>query len=225
MEGNIRIVSFWFLGFILLTGSISGCSTLQISKYPDQPVEKYPYTISEMDALAVAVDPIVDNEESTKYFDVDLLTNGILPVRVAIENRSASASYVIDKDRFALLDMRTTGAWSMIEKVDSENAGEGLIWASIPFILLIPPGVIPYAILMSIGTQINLNANVRRHDFVVNELQTTTLSPGERISGFVYFPFPNGDVTQIQPKIHLEALNLGTHEWRGMDLPFNLKKQ
>ena len=175
---------------ISLALMVSGCSTPpRAEPYHVQAFEQYK-NVQIQDGVAVTVYPMNDSQEVKKYFGNDVLSEGVLPVYVLVENRHATSSFVVSGDKVALQPPAISFDRAVIKK---DSFGDGLFYASIPLIL-------------GIGMPMFLSANGRdeareslRYNFEIGELARHTLSPRKRVGGFVYFGIPK-DWTSSQSR-------------------------
>jgi hypothetical protein len=152
--------------------------------------------------LVVAIHPLLDGEESKKYFGTDLLANHILPAYVIGENRHASSSFMLFRDRITLRAGQLA-ATRAPDKATAAAEGETLGWTSVAVAFAaLPVGIIGSIVAMK---QIADTSEAHRH-FKAQEFQTRTLSPGQSAQGFVYFQLPKDVQLPAQWTIHLETL-------------------
>lgn len=180
---------------VVLLTLVNGCTTLQLPLYAPQPVDRY-NNVQVKDGLAVAIQPMLDAEESEKYFGTNLLARNILPAFVVSENRHASSSFLLLKNRISLSAGQPALAGSP-DKARSEAGAEALGWTSVAL------GSLPLA---AIAVKMMSDATVINRNFKAQEFQTKTLSPGQTAQGFVYFQLPEGAKLPEQGTIRLEAL-------------------
>lgn len=209
----LRRILCWTLSLTIL---LNGCSTLHLPDYEAQPINNYS-NFQVKDGLTVAIHPLTGKEEVLKYFGTDLLSSNILPVFVIAENRSSSSSFILSKERSTMkagqleVDFGTDSS-----KAASESGGEtvqmvGVLLISLP--------------LLFVGAKMISNATVIKHNFVVNELQMKTLSPGKVTHGFVYFQLPEERLVLDQWVIHLEALDLRSKDIKYFDIEFEWERR
>ncbi len=96
---SLVIISF-FCATMLQTGCST--STMHIPDYPHTSMKQYKHTLINENDLSIVIRPLLNSEESLKYFEADLLSKDILAVYVEIENRNVSSSYILLKDKISL---------------------------------------------------------------------------------------------------------------------------
>lgn len=159
-------------------------TTIRAEGFPEFRPAALPFTQS-LDGLTVSALPLADEDDLDEYFGDDLLDDGILPVFVRFENRSADRSFIILKDQVgvALTQRAQEG------DVASPTAGGWVSTAGVGAVLVVP---VASLVLLPIGINMVSDAYEAKRNFVVKELQTQTLSPGTQTSGFVYLKAPEG---------------------------------
>jgi len=160
---------------VILVVVLVGCTaTKVIVSCPVLPVNQYKCLV-EGNGIAIALRPIYKTEETTKYFGTDFHEARIIALQVIAENKSDSKSFLISKEQFS--SNFPTGE----ADIGSKESGELFLAAQFFPILL------PFAIA---SHQSASDSSMIKHNFVVNELQRHTLSPGDRIDGFIYIGVP-----------------------------------
>lgn len=200
---------------LLLSVFISGCcATLQIPKYSAKPFDQYQYS-QVKDGLAIAIHPLVQKEEMEKYFKADLSLDKMLAVFVTIENRTTSSSYLISKDHFSL------GKIEAGVNIDSENTQLGDVSKAQAIGTLGAFVLTP--ILVPISASMISDAGTIRHNFIIKEIKTKTLSPGMVMEGFVYFKLPEKENSRGQLTLGIKIIELKTEETKTINISFNLE--
>jgi hypothetical protein len=152
---------------------------LQLSPFQPQAAASYPVHQGQ-NGLIVAMKPMCDPTENKRYFGVDLLSAKVLPILVVIRNQSSSHSFLILREKCAILDMNASGS--------AESTGLGSTKTAQVIggvaVLAGSPLLIPFAAKMG------SDSVIIKHNLVVNELQTHTLEPGKSTLGFLYVPLP-----------------------------------
>lgn len=77
------------LAFCLLMG----CTSYHVVRIPVRDAGLYPISQT-LDAISVGIDPIKDGERSARYFGIDLLEQGIMPVVITVSNHGTSRAGV-----------------------------------------------------------------------------------------------------------------------------------
>jgi len=200
---------------VILVALTSGCAStpLALTLYKPQPVDSYK-NVQVKDGLAVAIHPILDGEDSKKYFGFDLPSNNVIPVHVVAENRHPSFNIVLLKDRIVL---RT-------EQFEATRAPDKTAPAQVRFpggdtglgpLMTYPPVLI--IALVSTPFILAAEGNRRRaqeiiHHLKTQEFQSRTLAPGQRAAGFVYIQIPKDAKLPAHWAIRLESLEVVSQE-------------
>lgn len=168
-------------GIFSLMFLLTACTTLRLPEYRAQPVEHY-HNSQTKDGLVMAIHPITKKAETKKWFGIDLLKKGVLPILVVLANRNASSSFAMSKDQVFIMDEETSGRiTSKRNQVASSSGGEaallvGTVLISLPLVIA--------------GLKTASNADVVNRNLAEKELHKTTISPGEQVHGFAYFQIP-----------------------------------
>ena len=175
--------------WVALAGAIT-CAAAQFPDYPVREPENYAHA-AKRSGIIVAVERLGAKEQRI-YLGVDLTKRGYLPLFVVLWNHS-EASWLVRKDAIGY------GVSNGVPEVKS-RAGEGAVITDLALhtaaaAALAPVGGMnPIPILSSMGLdRISRAADVRQN-LLRRELQSKTLSPSARTSGFIYVPVQNQPV-------------------------------
>lgn len=179
-----------------------GCTpTMQIASCPVKPANQYDCTVNE-NGFALAVRPFYKAEETKKYFGMNFRKAKIIAFQIIAENQSDSKSFLISKEQFSLA--------IPTEKADaglSEKPGQYLPAAITVSLFVVPVAALTLAPVAIIAANASASDNhMIKHNFVVNELQRHTLSPGDKVDGFVYVGLPKE--TDEYPKEMIVSANI-----------------
>jgi hypothetical protein len=194
--GTIWIASFLFFSF-------SGCAKKKV--VPDlvvSPAQQYKYCFDQ-EGLRIAIDPFFEEERIRLYFGGDLISRGILPVLIIIENNDNKTGYLLERNAIQLQDSQQ-GASDRVAYSREPAIVYPLRPLNILEILLNPTpfGAITLTARALSGNPIMkpdidddvvleahmLNENLKKKAFV-----DRTVFPGESHSGFVYFQIKGSD--------------------------------
>ena len=152
---GIIIISF-------LSLQVMGCAAMQLSPYQNKPFSSFTNTMPK-DNLNIAVQPMTDKAEQEKYFGRVLTDEAILPVFIIAENRHSSKSFILNTDLIILQDKVTKTPCPRPVKTDAASTagGEAMVWAGVPFIILMPIGlIVTYTLMFNGGKD---NCRCHRH--------------------------------------------------------------
>lgn len=211
-NANLNVLLPAVISLALLT---SGCTTPpHVEPYRVQTFEQYK-NVQIQDGVAVAVYPMNNSQEVEKHFGNDILSEGVLPVYVLVENRHATSSFVVSGDKVNLQPPAISFDRTVIKK---DSFGNALFYVSIPLIL-------------GIGLPMFLNAYGRddgredlRYNFEISELARHTLSPGKRVGGFVYFGVPIDPSSAHSRVLTLEIYSLNDGTTKQFKIPIEARK-
>jgi hypothetical protein len=165
---------------VLAVLAIAGCAT-QPTERARVVSEQYS---KEMDGLVLSVQPLTTAEEVRGVFGGNILRDGVLPIRLSTENRNASSSFLIPREKIAVLS-DASGATNSLERgatgrtVGSITAGQAVGGFA-------AAGAGPLLILVAALTaKDTVDPNIE-HNLTGKEFFTRTLGPGQRTSGYIY---------------------------------------
>lgn len=162
-----------------------------------------------------------------------MLSKGILPVLVVVENKSTDATFYLQKS-LASLGSSIVSSPKMPSNIptaegNAEIAGAGLTVAetesfftkeSSAYAIAVTATLAAQAVggfaLMGAGlmaaTKLPTDAEIIRQNLIKNELQEGIVSPGQSQYGFLYFKLPDDFAIETVSAIQLKAKNLQTQE-------------
>jgi hypothetical protein len=194
---------------ILVLLSVSGCAGRPLPDFPRDELERYQISRIEGDA-AVAIQPLMDRREVEKYFGLNLLDRGILPVFLLIENRADDRTLVFDARRLALKakqehplrgdsDLEDDRAWQAA-------AATGAVLLSLP--------------IMIVASKMISNQAEREQNLATKELRSQTLEPSGATSGFAYFDVGSVDLSSAWT-LRVELMETRSRSWKAVELHFD----
>lgn len=212
-EYHLRLKGILILLLILLNGCAT--STLQFPDYSPQKSDQPQYS-QVKDGVFIAIHPLVDKGEMEKYFKFDFLADNILAVFITVENKTPSSIYIVNKDHIILrgagdgqdINLETTQIGNDLEKAQTVGMAG---------VFVLAPVFIP------ISARMMSDAGSIRHNFLVKEIKTTTLFPGQQTNGFAYFKLPqkSKDDNLLMLKINIKEIESGAT--KAFNFNFGLK--
>ncbi len=195
---------------VTLLALTSGCASTPkgLELYEPQSVDSYK-NLQIKDGLAVAIHPILDGEESKKYFGADLPSDNIFPVYFVAENRHPSSKIVLFKssivlrtEQFEATRAPDKPAPAQVRRGNSGSAGLVELASFYPPILIL---ALPFALASAVdrGSAQDITNHLRTQEF-----QSRTLAPGQVARGFLYFQLPTDAKLPGRWTIHLESLEV-----------------
>jgi hypothetical protein len=137
---------------------------------------------AESGGVVIGVQPIEDSNEQRTYFGMDLTAKGFIPVYVVLESTSSAHSYILEKTAIKL------GTGSAVGSVPPTSLGAGKT-AAIDTGAIASSAFVPF--VGAIFAMVAFNkADALRQNFIIKELQSSTISPGRSVRGFLYVPVP-----------------------------------
>lgn len=195
--------------------ALNGCTPLLLPDYEVQPVHEYDNrkTISD---LTIAIHPLTDADESMKYFGIDFNNTELLPILIVIDNKNKDLSYVIRKEKLKLfsgkVNLKQNGN-NLKAVSELKNSGENLGVASMVLVSL------PLALA---AANIEYNSLEIKRNMLENEFQTTSVSPGTKSYGFIYFSRPQGDEQIKNFELSVDADNLKLQSTDSFNFNFSI---
>jgi hypothetical protein len=186
-----------FIHTVLLAGSVvllaTGCATEPAANLQRLTADAGPQRL-EIDGLTVTVRPMTDVAEVKKNLGVNLLAEGVLPIKLTAENRNATVSFVIVREKILVMKEAagatnystqaeivrnlTTTTLSPGKHLGDAAAGS----AGSPLVFLI--------IAMSPYPEVVINKD-REYKLARKEFYTRTLGPGQKAEGIIFFRCPD----------------------------------
>jgi hypothetical protein len=213
---------------ILLMFVLACAASIKIQNYAIQNIDTYKLKIQK-DGLKIAVDPIQEDKRLEDYFGCDLLSRGILPVFLMIENQNSKDGYVVVAERISLMrkiqgaksdkyEGRATGIKLQEEQISKEMAVSSALLTASP--MAIP--LLPVATIFALSAQGRMkdDSEIRRN-LEDKKLEPKTLFQGGAQNGFIYFKInEKKDIENVQG-INLGVRNLRTGELSIFTITFN----
>jgi hypothetical protein len=204
------IVSVLTIIFFIL----ASCAPVEIKKVTTQKTDYYKFT-SQKAGLKISVDPYREENRLQEFFGFDLLSRGILPVQVVIENQNAEDGYLLVKEKSALVikntDPKNTDTNLGIGGYDSrylEKAVKAedtirLSYALVGIIMLPAWGIAEKRRMDEVAIKRNIEEN---------QFLEKTIYQGGSHSGFLYFQLKRKEDVNNIASFYLSMENIRTKE-------------
>jgi len=157
---------------------------MELKKYPEpsNDIFKSSKTIKGISAVAF---PLLDESKNEEYFGVELLDKGILAVYISIMNNNPNTSFLLSADSVRIAhkkpgNMEKLNPSSIEKEIGDAATGSGALFLGTGALVVAAP-------LIILGAVESSDASIIKENFDLNKLQTKTIDPGERASGFSYF--------------------------------------
>lgn len=202
--------------FILI---ITSCSAVEIKKVTAQKANFYKYT-SEKAGLKISVDPYREENRLQECFGCNLLSRGVLPVLVVIENQNAEDGYILLKEKSGLVMKNTnsennipTNSYNTNELNKAEkNLTTFAIVGGIP-LMLVPVAALPAIIAVGLSLQHKAqNEREIKRNYEEKKLLDKTIYQGGSDAGFLYFSLNCKEDIQKVEGILLIMMNIRSKE-------------
>jgi hypothetical protein len=161
---------------VALAGQYADYQPLAASGYP---------SFQEQQGIRLAVVPLFDRSSQKRYFGLNLLAQGFLPVYVVIENHANAQSAILLRDRIVckLDDSPPVSQDPQHPRPVPSDSAQAMALLAVQTLNI--AGMLN---AMSIGSSIS-NA---RMNLMKKELRSQTFSPGKSGGGFVFVPVGKG---------------------------------
>lgn len=180
---------------------LCGCASTQLPEVDAEPVGTAA-SVQSRDGLSVAVEPIGDRHRLERWFRKDIVSEGLLPIRIVIENTHPSASFIVRREAILLRSADDAAeSASSAGNVTNEGGGKSVLAAGA---LTLSP------LLIGIGATLQGREQVTQYNLAEKQLATQTIPPGGGLQGFVYYKLPTNAPIASDYVVTLEATDLGT---------------
>jgi hypothetical protein len=180
-------------GRLLIAVVISGCASFEPRlRLHDVLGDRTSTAKAEQESLEIAIEEFVSEEKSRQAFDADIAAHGVMAILLRAHNKSPKRYNISRQAVTVTWNGQNLASISGQQAADSaatsEYAGKALLWTAAigPFALLFWPATVASS---ASHTQ-TVNQRIRNH-FTVMEFSDTTLMPGQREAGFLYFRLPD----------------------------------
>lgn len=195
---------------------LTGCATLQLPEVVVQPVSQYRLFQSK-EGLVVSIDPFLEKRRVKELFGINLLSKGILPVLIVVENRSTDATFWLQKELSSLemLNIKSIGKQVVTSSLEQGEIGMGEkvltgvvagVGAVVPAVAIIGGPVV------IIVAKSEANRQIIMQNLIKKELKERTITSGQSQHGFLYFKLPDKTAIETISAIQLKAMNLQKRE-------------
>lgn len=149
------------------------------------------------------VRPLVNPDESEKYFGNVLLSEGIIAIFLKIENQSDSSHYKVDKNEIWLSVLPTKGNEEILSKDRGDAQSNDYTFGASAML-----------------AQMAINESRKEFALRSNEYRTRTIPPRGRAQGFLYFKYSGKQEDLGDLKLHIKAVD--PVERKGIYFDFNI---
>lgn len=207
----------WFCVLVsVLSLLVASCATMSIPETKVRATESYQLK-AQMRGLLVAVHPVTDENEIKETFRTALLDKGILPILVVAENRDPSASFVLAKNKVAVVSR---------ESLERATAQRKRVTAEEPGATMAAVGSVVFSLpLVIAGLKMSSDAQVIERNLGDKEFYSRTVGPGQKAYGYIYFQLAQGTTALEQHDILVEAVDSSTGEAFTFAFPISYRKR
>jgi hypothetical protein len=191
---------------LILWVSGASCFAASFPDYPVKPAGEYPTAI-EKSGYVIAAIPVEDRNEQRKYFGFDLRDRGLVPVFLVVENRTSDSSVLLKKD--SLMYSPAGTSWSTLANAAKSSRIDKALTAF---------GYVPiYGYMGAVAS--SKNKEHRQHLLEI-ELQSTTVSPGQSVHGFIFVPAKRRYSSRKKMQISIPLARSGSNDIVTIDATF-----
>lgn len=201
----------------LIAFFVTNCAPTEIRKVAVQKADHYKFT-SQQDGLRISVDPYTEKNRIKDSFGCDLLSRGILPVLVVVENLSSEDGYIMVIDKASLMisnavnDNKQVGEDQKNYELERARKRAHSLDGIQPVMVLFP--LLAFAVLPFAQTAENTYRNeveIKRN-LEQKLIVPKTIYQGGSHSGFLYFNLGKAEDISIVQGICLSIRNIRTNE-------------
>jgi hypothetical protein len=178
---------------------------IALATFPDYPARraKECAVSAENTGVVIGLETVETSEAQKMYFGANLVKNGFVPVFVVIENGMSSNSVIFDKTKV------TYGVLASALPIPQPGSigGKTVALSAIPF-------AGGFAAARVISSDLQVRANL-----LEKELQSTTISPGKSVHGFLYVPSKNKS-SREKIRLQIPVGKAGTDDTLDLGLDF-----
>jgi len=192
--------------YIIWLSTTLSCLAASFPDYPLKPVTEYPNIVT-TSGLAVAATPLEDRRGQYKYFGMDLKARGYVPVFLVIANQSSTGSVLLGKEGL-MYGPAGHSQHSLADPAKSSKSDHAL--GAVEFI--------PYYGILA--RQMKSKSIALKQNILKKELQSSTLSPGASVQGFVFVPAHWTHSSRDKVQLSIPLIRSGSDETVTVDLSF-----
>jgi hypothetical protein len=217
-RSNLFILSSSLMIFFFV---ITGCSPVEIKKVTVQNTDSYKFTTQNA-GLRISVDPYKEENRLVEYFGCDLLSRGVLPVLVVIENQNAEDGYILLKEKSALMKINPTqtdtennllkGDYNSKELRNAITVENINMWIAVGGGLILPVAAIPAIFGGIVSAKGKMDEFAIKRNIEANHLLDKTIYQGASHSGFLYFLLKSKEDINSVKGLYLSMKNLRSGE-------------
>jgi hypothetical protein len=205
----------------LIAFAINSCSPIEMKKVVVQRGAHYKFS-TQQSGLRISVDPYTENDRLQNTFGCDVLSRGILPVLLVVENISSEDGYIVVNDTACLI---TADPINNIEQSDEVQKSEKLGRAGnrlaststaavatahmLPVIGVASLVLLPFALggEATYRDEIEIQRNLKQ-----KQILPKTIYQGSLQSGFLYFNLGKAEYLSKLQGVSLSMRNVRTNE-------------
>ncbi len=190
---------------------IISCSAQKHPDYPTFDFNEYQYSIEKY-GFKIVADPIFESQKNKKYFGTNLYKKNLLPIYISVENTRSKGIFLVTNNKINLNIFQNK--INATKNHFDAGGSTGAAICEVSAVLVSTP-------LMFVGLNQMSNAAEIERNFISKKLQTETLSPGEKISGFVYFQVPKKVNQEDKAFISIDIQDLANKTFINFKIPVN----
>lgn len=214
--------SYMLLSVLILTVlflAINACAPpVKIQKF-ETPISTQIKFTTEQAGLRISADPYKDDKRLQDHFGCDLLSRGVLPIFILLENLRTEDGYVLVKEKTRLVMMESPTDKQNFKNMEThelqkitdvqERSAPGLLTAASPLFLPLFPVAIGAALVD--GRRI-WNEQLIRKNMEDKNLTDKTIYPGASHSGFLFFRLNAKEDLRVIRGVSLCVKNVRSNE-------------
>jgi hypothetical protein len=198
--------------------TVASCATtINMKKVVVQSSDHYKFQ-SQQDGFRISVDPYIEKSRLQDYFGCDLISRGILPVFMIVENVSSDDGYIILSDKTILVGIDAINEEQVISHPTTDDLGKATknitainkIGPAVPLTGVLGLAILPFGLAAEkkFQDEVTIQRNLEKKQLNY----TKTIYRGDSQSGFLYLSLEKAeDLNRVQ-SISLIIKNIRTNE-------------
>jgi len=201
----------------ILVFIVVSCADIDMKKVVVQAPDHYKFK-SQQDGFRISVDPYTEKNRLQDYFGCDLISRGILPVFMNVENVSSEDGYIIMSDKAILLGIDAIKEGQDITRQPNDDLVKATknftsinkLGPTVPVIGVMALAILPFGLASE--KKFHDEVTIQRNLETKQLNYTKTIYQGDSQSGFLYFSIEKAEDLKKVQGVALIIKNIRTNE-------------
>lgn len=171
---------------------VAGCSSPRMEPLPAARADSFPISTN-CAGLVVAADPYFDKARIKKHFGQNIVSRGVVPIRIIFSNTRSEGSYLLQPESISLLSMDGIIPQPVADAKSAHPKTNTLPWyvgGPLAAVLVTSVGLATAPVLLAAEERQEDSRDVARQMEAIRFLDRP-LYPSDSNSGFLYFRLSN----------------------------------